>query len=192
LGVGYGEESEKGKGSEESQEREEDKERKEAQESGKENNLSPACAGCVGNARDRSETEIRVHMKLQAYRETYYTYTGKVSDICRPLGLAGIAILWIFKTESGGQFSVPRELMWPGLLIVAGLAADLLQYLVGSIIWFLFYRVKEYQGVNEETDLAHGIFLEAPIHLLFWAKAILIAVAYYYIFLFFLHAVSFK
>jgi hypothetical protein len=131
-------------------------------------------------------------MKLQGYRETYYTYTGKVSDICRPLGLAGIAILWIFKTESGGKISVPHELLLPGLLIVIGLAADLLQYVVGSIIWFLFYRVKEHQGTSEELDLGHNIWLEVPIHVLFWAKAGLFVAAYYYIYLFFFNAVSVK
>lgn len=131
-------------------------------------------------------------MRLQGYRDTFYTFSGKVSDICRQLALAGIAILWIFKTESNGQLSVPHELVLPGLLIVAGLLADLLQYFVGAIIWFLYYRWQEFQGVGEDTELSHSIWFEAPIHFLFWAKAILFIIAYYYIFVFFFHAVSLK
>jgi hypothetical protein len=95
-------------------------------------------------------------------------------------------------TDTNGQLSVPHELVLPGLIIVAGLLADLLQYFIGAIIWFIYYRVKEAQGVDENTELSHSVWLEAPIHFLFWAKAILFVVAYYYIFVFLFHVVSFK
>jgi hypothetical protein len=132
-------------------------------------------------------------MNLQGYRDTFYTYSGKVSDICRPLALAGIGILWIFKKDTGGQITVPHELILPGLLIIGGLLADLLQYFVGSIIWLTYYRVKESEGVGEEVELPlHSVWLEVPIQILFWAKAILFVVAYYFIAIFFYHAVTFQ
>jgi hypothetical protein len=132
-------------------------------------------------------------MKLQEYREAFYTFSGKVSDICRPLALAGIGILWIFRKEDVGQISVPHELILPGLLIIAGLLADLLQYVVGTVVWFVYYRIKEWNGVAEDAELPlHSIWLEAPIHFFFFVKAILFVVAYYFIALFFSHMVTFK
>lgn len=132
-------------------------------------------------------------MKLQGYRDTFYTYSGKVSDICRPLALAGVGILWLFKKETSGQISVPQELIWPGLLIILGLLADLLQYFVGSIIWLVYYRRKERAGVGEEAELPyHSGWLEFPIQLFFWAKAALFVVAYWYIGIFFYHTVTFN
>jgi len=38
-------------------------------------------------------------MNLQDYRDDFYTYSGKASDISRQLAFAGIAIIWIFKKE---------------------------------------------------------------------------------------------
>ncbi len=132
-------------------------------------------------------------MKLQGYRDTFYTYSGKVSDICRSLALAGVGILWIFKKESNGQISVPQELILPGLLIIAGLLADLLQYFIGTVIWFIYYRQKERQDVGEEVELPlHSEWLEVPIQIVFWLKAVLFVVAYCFIALFFYHTVTFK
>jgi len=75
-------------------------------------------------------------MKLDDYRETFYSYTGKASDISRQLAFAGIAIIWIFKKDlPGAGLTVPRELIVPGLLIVLALGFDLLQYCLGTVIW---------------------------------------------------------
>jgi hypothetical protein len=36
-------------------------------------------------------------MKLQDYRNDFYLFSGKASDISRQLAFAAIAIIWIFK-----------------------------------------------------------------------------------------------
>jgi hypothetical protein len=41
-------------------------------------------------------------MKLQKARDTYYEYSGKLSDITRQLSFAGIAIVWIFRAGDKG------------------------------------------------------------------------------------------
>jgi hypothetical protein len=132
-------------------------------------------------------------MKIQGYRDTYYLYSGKVSDVCRPLALAGFAILWLFKQEANGQIAIPHDLRLPGFLIVLGLLADILQYAVGAIIWFFFYRCKEKEGVKEEDEIPlHSGLLEVPIQFFFIAKAGLFIVAYYFLGEFFLRTVAFK
>ena len=75
--------------------------------------------------------------------------SDKSSEINRQLAFAGIAIIWVFKTDSDGRQIVPNELFLPGLLLVASLSFDLLQYVVKSEIWRIVTRKKEKAGVKE-------------------------------------------
>ncbi len=77
-------------------------------------------------------------MKLQDYRETYYTYSGKASDFNRQLAFASIAVIWLCKKDVGGGPTIPPQLYLPTLVLVLSLALDLAQYCVGSIIWRSF------------------------------------------------------
>jgi hypothetical protein len=74
-------------------------------------------------------------VKLEDYRETYYTLSGKARELCRQLSFAGIAVIWVFKAEKGGPLAVPAELFLPGFLFGAALALDLAQAFLGSLIW---------------------------------------------------------
>lgn len=130
-------------------------------------------------------------MNLQGYRETFYTYSGKASDLNRQLGFAGIAIVWLFKKEPTGGLTIPHELVLPSFLIVTSLACDMLQYCLGSVIWRWFYRSKEKHGVKEDKDLSHNVWLERPIAIMFWLKISLILLAYIFISLFLWNHISF-
>lgn len=67
-------------------------------------------------------------------------YTEKAGDVVRQLGLAGVGAIWIFRAtriaENGAQVTeIPRLFYISGLLIILGLAIDVLQYIVGSVSW---------------------------------------------------------
>ena len=123
-------------------------------------------------------------MNLEGYRQTFYTYSGKASDLNRQLDFAGIAIIWLFKKDAGGHLSLPPEVILPGIFIVASLSLDILQYVVGSIIWRIFYRCKEKAGVGENVELNHSPWLEAAITSLFALKILCLLIAYFLIFKF--------
>ncbi len=128
-------------------------------------------------------------MKLQEYRETFYSFSGKASDISRQLAFAAIAIIWLFKKDTpAGQITVPPDLVLPGILTVAALTADLLQYSLGSLIWHHHYRSLEKRSVPETADTQHSPWLERPITGLFVIKVILVILAYCLIFVFLLRA----
>jgi hypothetical protein len=101
--------------------------------------------------------------------------SDKSSEINRQLELAGIAIIWVFKTESGGKQIVPDELFLPGLLLIIGLTLDLLQYVVKSEIWRIVTRRNEVAGVNEFTVSER---VNYPGDILYWAKIIMTIAAY--------------
>jgi hypothetical protein len=83
-------------------------------------------------------------MQLEDTRESYQFYSGKTSEIVRQLAFAGIAIIWVFKTNLGPKQIVPRELFPAGILLVVGLTLDLLHYVTGTLIWGIYNRGKEF------------------------------------------------
>jgi hypothetical protein len=88
-------------------------------------------------------------VKLENARENYSYYTGKTSDIVRQLGFAGIAVVWVFKTDISGRQVVSPELLPAALLIVIGLTLDLLHYVGGSLVRGIYNRYKEKAGTKE-------------------------------------------
>jgi hypothetical protein len=128
-------------------------------------------------------------VKLQDYRDEFYAFSGKASDISRQLAFAGIAIIWLFKKDTLPGLSIPRELLLPGILILFSLTLDLFHYCLGSIIWRTFYRSKEKSGTSEDKELEHSEWLERPISFLFAAKIILMLLAYIWIIRYFLNAI---
>jgi hypothetical protein len=134
-------------------------------------------------------------LKLQDTRAEYYYFTGKVSDIVRQLGLAGVAIIWVFKTDSAGRQTIPEGLLPAGILILLGLATDLLQYAAGTIIWDRFNTTKEDELENklaekkargedydpEAEDFTAPSSINDLTKTLFWVKFILMLLAYIYL-----------
>ena len=64
---------------------------------------------------------------VEDYRQTFYEFSGKVSDITRQLAFAAIAVIWLFKKDTpGGHLTIAPDLAFAGVLVIAALAADLL------------------------------------------------------------------
>ena len=117
-------------------------------------------------------------MLLKGYRETFYTYSGKASDVCRQLAFAAIAIIWLFKTDAGGKLTIPSDLVLLGSLVVLSLVLDLVQYCLASIIWYLFYRHHEKRKTPEAQEIQHSEWLDRPLQIVFWLKVIAVMTAY--------------
>lgn len=120
-------------------------------------------------------------MKLKDARELYYFYSGKTSDLVRQLGFAGIAVIWIFKYDVQGVPKIPQALLPPLILIVLGLALDLLQYAVATSIWGFFQRRKEVSGIAEDADFLAPKQFNWPTIGFFALKAASIIAAYVYL-----------
>jgi len=123
-------------------------------------------------------------MKLKDARDNYYFHSGKTSELVRQLGLAGIAVIWLFKFEVQGAPKIPESLFWPLLLIVVGLACDLLQYLVATIVWAVFHRCKERAGVRSDDDFLAPKQINWPALVFFYLKVASLVAAYILLLLF--------
>jgi hypothetical protein len=62
-------------------------------------------------------------------------YTQKAGDLSRQLGLAGIAVIWLFKVSSGSVAVISQQFSLPFALIISSLGLDLLQYFAGIVLW---------------------------------------------------------
>ena len=47
--------------------------------------------------------------KLSEFKEDYYHFTGKLSDINRQIAFAGIALIWVFKKGKEVNFQIDDE-----------------------------------------------------------------------------------
>lgn len=111
--------------------------------------------------------------KLKEYKEDYYTFTGKVSEVNRSLAFSGIAVIWIFnKANSNDLINIPAELTLPLFLFFITIALDLLQYLTGGLIWFSFYKYYETKGLDEEDQLEAPNIFPLILHILYFSKII--------------------
>lgn len=122
-------------------------------------------------------------MKLSKYLDDYYFYTGKASENARAVAFAGIAIIWVFKSDVESRLQIPDDLLLPAVLLVVGIAADFLQYVVGAAVWWLFttYHEARKKKPSDDPELGHSIWLQAPIMLFFISKLIAIVAAYFFI-----------
>jgi len=116
-------------------------------------------------------------MKLKDCRESYYYNSGKASDICRNLGFAGLALIWAFRVTSTEGTIIPNNLRWAGILLVAGLGCDFLQYVVGSIVWGRYNRFKE-QRTSEDEEFMAPKWINYPVDSCFFLKQVAIGLAY--------------
>mgnify|MGYP000043864100 CR=1 FL=1 len=117
-------------------------------------------------------------MNLKDAREYYGYFTGKTSEIIRQLGLGGIAIVWLFKTDVAGQSKVPPDFFWPLVLIAIGLALDLLHYFVAASIWGIFQRSKEKTGISHTQEFEAPSWFNWPGIFCFVLKVVAISAAY--------------
>ena len=117
-------------------------------------------------------------MILKDVLESYKKKTGTASTISRQLGFAGIAIIWLFVSQYGEIFNIPNELILPAILIVISLAFDLLQYVVGGLIYGIFNTIKKWKGINLNSEVVFPGYLNYPGLTFYWLKIITIFIAY--------------
>lgn len=122
-------------------------------------------------------------MKLSEYKQTYYDFSGKASDVARQLAFAGIALVWIFRVEVEGGLTIPRGLFLPAVLLALTLGFDLLQYISGTAVWGIFQWKEErkLEDVKTDPDLDTPTYLKWPHYCFFVLKLVVILAAYYFL-----------
>jgi len=121
-------------------------------------------------------------VKLSKYKEDYYDASRSASSVARTSAFAGIALIWVFRVE-GDNPAIPQALIAPVACLAIGLAIDLLQYVLATVIWGSFHRLKEKNlaSPNLDPEVSHPHWFIVPIRITFWAKLAFITVGYFLI-----------
>lgn len=119
--------------------------------------------------------------KLSEYKNDYYFFTGKLSDINRQIAFAGVALIWIFKESKAGEIKIEEDLLLPAILIVIALAFDLFQYIYQSITWTIFYTYYKRKGKAEDEKIKSPEYLNYLAWFFFIIKVSLVIASYWLI-----------
>ncbi|WP_148649660.1 hypothetical protein [Lysobacter antibioticus] len=103
--------------------------------------------------------------------------TAKASDVVRQFAFAGIAVVWLLRSANAAE-PIPAALIPALPLFGLALACDLLQYVVSSIIWTTYYRLKLKQHIAETTEFDEPWLITLPAYVLFAVKIIFSIVAW--------------
>lgn len=123
-------------------------------------------------------------MKLEEVKKEYHIYTDAISKIARQLAFAGIAVVWIFKTDAPSGPKVPHVLLWPMFFLVLTLALDFLQYGYGAVMYHIsFERFERKKNrtvpkLPETHNFPVSVRLVRPMDVFFYLKLVAVAVAY--------------
>lgn len=125
-------------------------------------------------------------MKLIDYKETYYFYSGKVSDIARQSSFAGFAIIWIFKGGDRDIIFLDYGLMLSAIFFTICLTCDLLQYIYQTAAWGIYHwrlekdlgkKIKNIKLLNNK-EVDHNEKINILALILFWLKLVFVIVGY--------------
>jgi hypothetical protein len=119
--------------------------------------------------------------RLSEYRGEYQVYSKGASDVARSAAYAGIALIWVFHVDRATGGMLPGALLFPTAMFAAAIALDILQYLVGTILWWVFFRFHEGKLVDpaDDPELDHSPWLPQAIWLFFWLKLVAVALGYW-------------
>ncbi|MGO1003927.1 hypothetical protein [Lysobacter sp. CA196] len=119
-------------------------------------------------------------MNLADLQRAKDTNTAKASDVVRQFAFAGIAVVWLLRSADAAE-PIPTALIPALALFGIALTCDLLQYVVGSVIWTTYYRMKLKQNISETTEFQELWFITLPTYTLFAVKIILSIAAWAFV-----------
>jgi hypothetical protein len=114
-------------------------------------------------------------------KETYEALSGTASGIVRQLSLAGIALIWLFKTGASSAPVLEPQLLRAALFIFVALSLDLLQYLIGTFTWHRYFLYKENKRTPPNETFEAPNWINWPTWTLFWFKSASMITAYSFI-----------
>jgi hypothetical protein len=117
-------------------------------------------------------------MKLADVRSAYEALSGKTSEIVRQLSLAGVGLIWALKATGSQSVSVDPELVKAALFIALSLLFDFVQYVLGTTVWFLYFRHKEKEETKEADEFLAPAQINWPLWIFFYAKSAMMLIAY--------------
>lgn len=117
-------------------------------------------------------------MTLGDIRDAYQDLSSKASEIARQLSLAGVALVWLFKSGQPDSPKLAVPLVRAALFFFLALVLDFIQYLSGTAIWHAYFSHMEKKSVKLEDEVSAPVRLSWPTWITFYAKSLTVVFAY--------------
>lgn len=130
---------------------------------------------------------------LSKIRAEYYGFSGTASSVARNAAFAGIALVWVFRTQGPSSIQLPVELLLPAKSLILALGLDLLHYVISALIWGGYGRYVEVVNPGvADPEVAMPIFINWPALVLFWGKLGMVLFGYWQLFMYANAAITFS
>ena len=114
--------------------------------------------------------------RLAAIDQAKNEATGKASDVGRQLAYAGIATIWLLRSDGERPFGF--VLLIALTLIAMALFVDFLQYVYCSRVWKTFYNEQFSKHCSDDALVDIPDSLSDSIYRFFWTKITLLVFGY--------------
>ena len=118
-------------------------------------------------------------MTLEDADGAYKQLSGLSSQNVRYLAIAGLAWIWLL---CGQRLDVPRNLLWPGGVLLLALALDFLQYTSATALWGDIVNKAEKRGLKRQQNVEVPRSINYVARFFFWSKSAVVVVAYVLLF----------
>lgn len=86
-------------------------------------------------------------------RDISAKWTKEISTIVRQLALAGLAVIWLFKSDLHNGFALQFDLLLPTILLIIALIFDFSHWALGAMVWSLDRRYHMQVDLNRIESL---------------------------------------
>ena len=133
-------------------------------------------------------------MKLEKVREEVYYFSQKASDANQKLAIAGVALIWLFRSGTKENIQFPHLLFFALTLFIVSLIIDILHYSIFAPIWSIHYK-NEYNRISsanhanadiEQTDVKQPNTGNILGWILFYGKLAFLIIGYISFFIYLL------
>ncbi len=120
-------------------------------------------------------------VKISDIWDNCRSFTEAASDAARQLSFAGIAVVWLFKSDAGGALHLDVKLIFAATCFVVALAFDLMQYAIGYVTYYILGRWREWR-YPDSYDAKYPSWINWPIDTLFRLKLVAVISGYVVLF----------
>ena len=119
--------------------------------------------------------------KMKDVQDDFYTFSGKASELTRQLALAGIAVVWIFKTTTiTNQIKLENELIEILKQLIICLLFDFAHAFIPSLVYGIMnFTHRVFKKKKDSDEINYSMVWTIPEWILFTAKIIFLLIAYF-------------
>jgi hypothetical protein len=119
--------------------------------------------------------------KMKDVQDDFYEFSSKASALTRQLALAGVAVVWIFKTTTiTNHIKLEIELIEILKQLIICLLFDFAHALIPSLVYGIMnFNHRVFKKKKDDDEINYSMIWTIPEWILFTVKVIFLLIAYF-------------